>query len=167
MCVEEDTPTFGFTIHTLVHVLSSIQSTRLNTAELHVVFNFEEFPPCEGVSVTPSVTGPAFLLADRLGPAYSRDGPGFGITLFLNGDDDTANPVLDAALDVLTQFLAPWDERGMLDVIMPRLYRPRSEREANLQSNGSRVSGASSTEMEKSMNATPSVSQAAPPSLRL
>ena len=166
MCVEEDTPTFGFTIHTLVHVLSSIQSTRLKTAELHVVFNFEEFP-CEGVPVTPPATESAFLLADQLRPVCSRGGPGFGITLFLDGDDDAASPVLDAALDVLPQFFAPWDERGMLDVMMPRLYQPQAEREANLESSGSRVSSASSTEVKESMDATSSVSQAAPPSPQL
>lgn len=165
MCVEEDTPTFDSTIHTLVHVLSSIQSTRLKTAELHVVFNFEEFP-CEGVPVTPPATESAFLLADQLRPACSREGPGFGITLFLDGDD-AANPVLDAALDVLTQFFAPWDEHGMLDVMMPRLCQPQAEREVNLESSGSRVSSASSTEVKEPMDATSSVSQAAPPSPQL
>ena len=149
ICVEEDAPTFESTINTLVCVLSSIQSTRLKTVELQVVLNFEEFPQREEVPVT-SPANMASLLAGRSRSTFSGDGPNFGIELFLNGDDDTANPVLDAALDILTQFFAPWNERGMLEVIMPRLYRPRAERDADLWPSGPSVSDESSVGEEGS-----------------
>ncbi|KZT69950.1 hypothetical protein DAEQUDRAFT_810969 [Daedalea quercina L-15889] len=116
--VYEDTRAFDITLHTVTCILSSITSRHLQNVNLHLVFDFDDFSQRQADAIVTK-----FAPVSPLSSIISRDGPVFAVVLTIGWDDDVMGPILDAAIDIIPRFFASWDERGALDVIIPRMYR--------------------------------------------
>lgn len=122
--IYEDTRGFETTLYTVARALSSITSRHLQKIDLHLIFSFDDFSMHEP-EVSPEFTN--FLLTNPPESILSGADPVYDVALTINWDDDDTAPILDAAIDIVPRFFAPWGTRGMLEVFIPRMYRMIAE----------------------------------------